>query len=655
MHNNVDFLRAVYGELSPDEHGWTCSFRASPNTAEADWTGSFFQYGGYRESFNADPARLNDNNYFSIAVMQRDAQGKAQRRKENFKRLAALLADDVVLSDLLGTPTWTLKTSTGKHQVGATIQPDDPDAHNSQLVDRLMQEMVRQQFVKADKSGNNAVRYARQPYGTNTKTGERTELIQWAPENTFTLADAAALFGIDLDALRLSASTPAPTLTAPVEQGSDWNELLAGFTNADAKARSYHDSLLRFTGKLAAAGTSSGAIVNLTRALMAATQPTDAAELARWQVRFDEVPRMAQGASKFAPPVPSPVSINLPLAGSQSATEAPGVVIGLEQLERASSATRWLVKDAVPADSLGILFGASGTYKSFVALDLALHLANGMSWLGKRTAQVDVVYVALEGGAGIWRRVKAWHQHHGLPLSPNLRVCILPLLLSEPGHMKALTDALEASGRPPGLVVIDTLAQASNCDENDASEVSAMLRTFNQELRAKFNASVLLIHHSGHMATERPRGSSALTANTDFVLGVFRPDPQAMTCQLEVHKQKDSEKLPPALFDMAREVVGSDNDGDEVSSLVAKHNGAVAAFVQRVRLGRYDQALLESLEKAPEAVPETALRALIVQMCGNPETGRKSFQRSMGTLREQHLITQVAPGMWAATQKKGPP
>jgi hypothetical protein len=128
-----------------------------------------------------------------------------------------------------------------------------------------------------------------------------------------------------------------------------------------------------------------------------------------------------------------------------------------------------------------------------------------------------------------------------------------------------------------------------------------------------------------------------------------------MTCQLEVHKQKDSEKLPPALFDMAREVVGSDSDGDEVSSLVAKHNGAVTAFAQRVRLGRYDQALLDSLEKAPEAVPETALRALIVKMCGNPETGRKSFQRAMGTLREQNLITQVAPGMWAVPQKKGPP
>lgn len=653
MHNNVDFLRAVYGELGPEEHGWTCSFRASPNSQDADWTGSFFQYGGFRESFNASAERQLDNNYFSIAVLQRDAQGKAHRRKENFKRLAALLGDDVVLADLRGTPSYIIKTSSGKYQVGVIIQPDDPDAHNAQLVDKLHIELVRQQFVKADKSGNNAVRYGRLPFGTNTKTNERTELIHWDPENTFTLADAASLFGIDLDALRLSVSTPAPT--AAPEVGSDWNELLDGFTSSNVSARSYHESLLRFTGKLAAAGTSPGAIVNLTRALMAATQPADPAELARWQARFDELPRMAHGASKFAPlPLPA-VTINLPLAGSQSATEAPGVLLDLTQLEAASHATRWLVKDAVPADCMGILFGASGTYKSFVALDLALHLANGLPWLGRRTEQADVVYVALEGGAGIWRRVKAWHQHHRLPMSPRLRVCILPLLLSEATHMQALTDALAASGRPPGLVVIDTLAQASNCDENDASEVSAMLRTFNQELRAKFNTSVLLIHHSGHMATERPRGSSALTANTDFVLGVFRPDPLAMTCQLEVHKQKDAEKLPPALFDLAREVLGADDDGDELSSLVAKHNGAAAAFAQRVRLGKYDLMLLEQLEKAASAVPETALRDHIVKACANPETGRKSFQRAIGTLKEQHLVVQVSPGMWAVPQKKGPP
>lgn len=653
MHNNVDFLRAVYGELRPDEHGWTCSFRASPNSAEADWTGSFFQFGGYRETFNADAARLLDNNYFCTAVLRRDSQGKAQRRKENFSRLAALVADDVALQDLRGQVSYVIQTSSGKHQAGCIINADDPDAHNRQLVDKLLHEMVRQQFVKADKSGNNAVRYVRQPYGTNTKTGERTTLTHWDPECTFTLADAAAVFGIDLDALRESAPTPTPS--APLEAGADWNELLAGFTNADPSARSYHDSLLRFTGKLAAAGTSSGAIVNLTRALMAATQPTDPMELTRWQARFDELPRMAQGASKFAPPPLPSVSINLPLAGSQSATEAPGVIIDLQQLETASRATRWLVKDAVPADSMGILFGASGTYKSFVALDLCLHLANGLPWLGRRTDQVEVVYVALEGGAGIWRRIKAWHQHHRLPLSARLRVCILPLLLSEPAHLKALTDALEASSRPPGMVVIDTLAQASNCDENDASEVSAMLRTFNQDLRARFNSTVLLIHHSGHSATERPRGSSALTANTDFVLGVFRPDPQASTCQLEVHKQKDGEKLPPALFDLAREVLGTDEDGDELSSLVAKHNGAVAAFAQRLRLGKYDLALLELLEEAGSAVPETALRDHIVKRCPNPETGRKSFQRAIGNLKEQKLAVQVSPGMWAVPQKKGPP
>lgn len=653
---NSDFLRVVYGALGEGEFGWVCAFRANPNSADADWSGRMFSFGGFSQSFIDDAARAADNCYFSTAVLTaRDDDGKPRRTKGNLQRLAALVADDCHPSTLLGTATWVNKTSTGKYQAGCAIDPADCDAADSHLVHRLMQEMARLQFVPADKSGNNAVRYCRLISGTNTKTGEAVELVTWNPEQVMNLADAASVFGIDLDTLRQPAATSAPVTRQAAEAGADWAELIDGFTRPDLDQRAYHDSLLRFTGKLAAAGTSAGAIVNLTRTLMDATRPGSGAELARWQHRWEEVPRMAQEAARKFAPASQAVSINLPLAGSQAATEASKLLLSISELRTASASIRWLVKNVIPADSMGILFGASGTYKSFLSLDLALHVAHGIDWVGARTKQGPVVYCAAEGGAGISRRVQAWHQEQGLVETDQLLVCTTPLVLSEQAPLQQLIAAIDQLPEPPAVIIIDTLSQSSNIDENDATEVAAFIRNINAELRVRYHCTVLLVHHTGHVATERPRGSSVLTANMDFLLSCVRPDVEAQSCILETVKQKDGDKRPPMLFDLHRQSVGVDEDGEEISSLVAVHNGATVAFVQRLKLGKYDKVILASLEEAGAAVPEIALRQRIVTMCGNAETGRKSFQRAMGTLREQRLITETSPGMWAAAQKKGPP
>ena len=41
-----------------------------------------------------------------------------------------------------------------------------------------------------------------------------------------------------------------------------------------------------------------------------------------------------------------------------------------------------------------MLFGGSGSFKSFIALDAGLHIAHGLPWMGRRTKQGQVVYLA---------------------------------------------------------------------------------------------------------------------------------------------------------------------------------------------------------------------------------------------------------------------
>jgi len=121
------------------------------------------------------------------------------------------------------------------------------------------------------------------------------------------------------------------------------------------------------------------------------------------------------------------------------------------------------------------------------------------------------------------------------------------------------------------LVVIDTLSQTFAGDENSASDISNYLRSINSKVRAAFETTTLIIHHTGHNATERPRGSSALTANLDYLLSVHKPDPQSMTARLNVSKQKDGERLENLYFNLEKVDLGQDEYGETVESLCAEY------------------------------------------------------------------------------------
>src|ERR687883_1735228 len=60
------------------------------------------------------------------------------------------------------------------------------------------------------------------------------------------------------------------------------------------------------------------------------------------------------------------------------------------------------------ATPLALLAGPEGTFKSFVALDLALSVAGGRPWQEHPVHQGPVVYISAEGSAGLRNRLEAW-------------------------------------------------------------------------------------------------------------------------------------------------------------------------------------------------------------------------------------------------------
>jgi len=307
-------------------------------------------------------------------------------------------------------------------------------------------------------------------------------------------------------------------------------------------------------------------------------------------------------------------------------------VLSLDELRAAAGGIRWLCKHIIPADSVGMLYGASGSFKSFIALDLALHVAHGMQWLGRKTTAGQVVYLAAEGGAGLWRRIDAWHRTHGADAA-QAAMMVIPVAIDLGESARSVVDALSARGVSPDLIIINTMSQTYSGEENSANEVAAYLREIGTHFRARWRCCVLIVHHVGHAATERPRGSSAITANLDFAYGCHR-DGDQRSAIIECHKQKDGEKPEEVTFRLAREELGLDEDGEMTSSLVACRVINSEDMVDLMRSEKHAGRAGNNstlIDVAKDGMTEKELRdAFYAAYPGsdNPDSRKKAFQRA---------------------------
>jgi len=331
--------------------------------------------------------------------------------------------------------------------------------------------------------------------------------------------------------------------------------------------------------------------------------------------------------------------------GGQGAA-TPLQIMTLEQLREQSKATTWLVKHVIPAESIGVMFGGSGTFKSFIAIDLALHVAHGLDWLGRKTRKGRVLIVAAEGGSGLWRRIVAWHRDHRINWQ-HVDLWVLPVAVDLRNDAVRVTEAAAALDVRPDLVIVDTLSQTFAGEENSAAEISGYLRELGTWFRAAWQASVLVVHHTGHQATERPRGSSAIRSNVDFMLGVYR-DEKEMLATVECVKQKDGELFEPMTFGLKVIELKPDEDGDPITSLVAssiRDSGQVVSHMQHeAKRGRGGNNHL-FLELAQNGMEEKKVRTVFYDLIpGDGDTKRQAYHRARKWAVEKGLI-EVAEGI----------
>ncbi len=326
-----------------------------------------------------------------------------------------------------------------------------------------------------------------------------------------------------------------------------------------------------------------------------------------------------------------------------------------------SKSAPYLVKGLIPRAGLIVVWGPPKCGKSFWAFDLAMHVARGIPYRGRRVQQGTVVYLALEGGYGFCARVDAYRLTHNIKDAPFYLVTDRTSLAQD--HAGLIADIKRQIGKTlPALVVIDTLNRSLAGSESKDEDMAAYIRAADT-IREAFDCAVVVVHHCGVDGT-RPRGHTSLTGAADAQLSVMRKDENIV---VTVEWMKDGPEGDIITSRLEQVDLGKDVDGETVNScvIVPAESDIGQALDRKVRGAK--KAALDLLRKAIEeagSVPPTSnhippnTRTISVETWRNyayqgtitesdkPDSRQKAFVRAAKDLQAAELIGKWGDQVW---------
>jgi len=188
-----------------------------------------------------------------------------------------------------------------------------------------------------------------------------------------------------------------------------------------------------------------------------------------------------------------------------------------------SSFGRWAIADIFQEQGTAVLYGQSGTSKSFFAIKTALALCSGRPWFGKHVRQGSVVYLAAEDRPGVEARAVAAARRMEETALADL---CLEFLTPPPIHSDAWRDDLPAAleaiqirqERKITAVILDTLGAAFGGNSQDDAASMTVATDRAEAIAERLRCLFISVHHSGKDLERGMRGSQVLKDRSDTVL-----------------------------------------------------------------------------------------------------------------------------------------
>ena len=227
---------------------------------------------------------------------------------------------------------------------------------------------------------------------------------------------------------------------------------------------------------------------------------------------------------------------------------------GAELLSRSIPPQRWIIDSLLP-EGLTLLCGSPKAGKSWLSLDIALHVASGQAFWGHKTTAGKVLLFALEDGERrLKRRLEMLIANHE-ELSPALIYPCFAVPPLESGFAAGLEKQLQdfGSGEKVSLVIVDTLGKVrepSRLDgyQRDYQQVAAL-----KAIADKHHIAVLVVHHLRKMASDDPferiSGTQGILGAADGAMVLMRQSRSDRNGKLYLTSRDSDDKQYALNFD----------------------------------------------------------------------------------------------------------
>lgn len=345
---------------------------------------------------------------------------------------------------------------------------------------------------------------------------------------------------------------------------------------------------------------------------------------------------------------------------------------------------RWIIENVLPEKGFAALYGPPGSYKSFIALDIAEAVATGRQWMGNQVTNPGaVLYIAGEGHGGIGARIKACKINHQTQDGAEIYVIRYQLNLRSSADdfnllMESIDDLIERTGIELRLVQIDTLARAfGGGNENDSQDMGAFIHNAGR-LQRKLDCALMVLHHSGKDATKGLRGHSSLLGAVDTQLELQKlvtndlKEGVAGTGIITISKQKDGQDNLKFGFEMIQININQGKESGlgldenvslavrEQQEMIDEQHKKTKVTPSRKGAGGVQKLVLNALHKAIEDHGEMRLldgkrnksvhvdlwKAAFYATQMDETTAKKDFDRCFQTLQSAEKADVFAPYAW---------
>ncbi|WP_430783916.1 AAA family ATPase [Actinoplanes sp. G11-F43] len=337
---------------------------------------------------------------------------------------------------------------------------------------------------------------------------------------------------------------------------------------------------------------------------------------------------------------------------------APGVEPGLQVMDLDAFLSmpepEWLIRDFLDS-GFSYLTGASNVGKTFVAIDLACHLAIGREWHGLKIPKaIRVLYLAAEDPTGVVTRLRAWMDTHAdqgdrIALKERMSFSADTPSVIDPGDRNRLV----ATACQFDLTIVDTQTDiTSGLNENSKQDMDSLLVVMKAIVDA--GKSVLMIHHpNAGEGSWKPRGIGSQVGKANTVLYARPKDDDEKKNDGRVvvvaKKQKHARKGMARGFRIVQPGILEPLDYERPVPLVETPKWDPAELIVRAicQLGLADLSR-DKLRKQSEAIADKLVLDMHSELLRNGKIVSRQREEAWGRIQRRKKDAEWEGDLWVS-------